>query len=337
MSAISRGRFAAGSVAALAGVGIIAKPARAAQFSWKWGVDIPVNHPISVSFIEATGKIRQDTNGQVDIRAFPDSQLGSNVDMLGQLRSGALEMLAYADGTLDTLVPEASIGNIAFAFPTRKVAFAAMDGDLGAYIRASIRNKGLLVTEKIYENGYRDFTTTPKPIRTVTDLQGLKLRVSPGKLRVDTFKSLGAAVTPISPNELYTALQTHIVDGQETSLVLIETEKLYEVQRYCSLSNHIWSGYWNLINPDKWNSLPPNFQAIVSKRLNESALAERRDNELLTLSMQDKLHRQGLAFNTVDIGTFKAKLAESGFYARWKENFGTPAWTILEKYSGKLS
>ena len=336
MNAVTRKSFAA-AAAAFGSIAILAKPSAAATtYAWKWGVDTPIDHPIAVRATEAFGKIRKETNGQLDIRAFPGSQLGSDPAMLSQLRSGALEMLGYAGGILDTVVPVASIENVAFAFPNRTVALAAMDGDFGAYIRSQIKDKGIMVLDKIYENGYREFTTYPKPIRVVDDLQGMKLRVSPGKLRVDTFTSLGAAVTPIAPSELYTALQTHIVDGQETGLILIETQKFYEVQRFCSLSNHMWSGYWNLINMDKWNSLPPNLQASLSKNLNQSAILERRDSELQTASVQDKLHRQGLQFNAVDVATFKAKLASNGYYARWKENFGPQAWTLLEKYTGKL-
>ncbi len=334
---VSRGRFTVGAASAFASIAIVAKPAQAAQYAWKWGSDTPIDHPVSVRAIEAFGKIRVATDGQVDIRAFPNSALGADPNMLTQLRSGALEMLAYGGGILDTVVPVSSIENVAFAFPTRTVALAAMDGELGGYVRAQIKSAGMMVMDKIYENGYREFTTFPKPIRNVDDLAGLKLRVSPGKLRVDTFKSLGASVTPIAPSELYTALQTHVVDGQETSLPLIETQKFYEVQKYCSLSHHMWAGYWNIINMDKWNSLPPNYQAIVSRELNASALRERRDNELLTASLQDKMQRQGLAFNAVDVATFKAKLASTGYYGRWKENFGPAAWTLLEQYAGKLS
>ena len=334
---LSRRRLVAGGLSAIGSIAILARPARAAQFAWKWGSDTPIDHPVSVRAIEAFGKIRAATGGLLDIRAYPNSQLGSDPAMLTQLRSGALEMAAYGGGILDTVVPVTSIESVAFAFPTLAVALTAMDGALGAYVRAQIKAAGIMVMDKVYENGFREFTTYPKPIRTVDDLQGLKLRVSPGKLRVDTFKSLGAAVTPIVPSELYTALQTHVVDGQETSLPLIETQRLNEVQRFCSLSHHMWAGYWNIVNMDKWNSLPPNVAAIASKYLNESAILERRDNELLTLSLADKLQRQGLQFNTVDVATFKSKLASTGYYTRWKDNFGSAAWALLEQYSGKLT
>ena len=337
MKKLSRKTFATGSAAALASVAFVRSQARAAQFSWKFGVDTPVDHPINTRAVEAFARIRKESGGQLDITSYPNSTLGSDPNMLLQLRQGALEMLAYAGGILDTVVPVSSIENVAFAFPTREKALAAMDADLGALVRKAIIDKGIMVFEKLYENGYREFTTSPHPIRNAADLQGLKLRVSPGKLRVDSFRSMGAAVTPIPPNELYTALQTHLVDGQETGILLIEAQRFYEVQRYCSLSNHMWSGYWNLLNLDKWNSLPPKLQEILRRNMNLSALKERRDTELLTGATIDKLRRQGMAINKVDVESFKAKLSAAGYYPRWKKEFGDDAWAALEKYAGKLS
>lgn len=337
MKKLSRKTFAGAGAAALASVAFVRSPARAAQFGWKFGVDTPVDHPINARAVEAFARIRKESGGQLDITSYPNSTLGSDPNMLLQLRQGALEMLGYAGGILDTVVPLSSIENVAFAFPTREKALAAMDGDLGALVRKAIVDKGIMVFDKLYENGYREFTTSPHPIRNAADLQGLKLRVSPGKLRVDSFRSMGAAVTPIPPNELYTALQTHLVDGQETGILLIEAQRFYEVQRYCSLSNHMWSGYWNLINLDKWNSLPPKLQEILRRNMNLSALKERRDTELLTGATIDKLRRQGMIVNKVDVESFKAKLSAAGYYPRWKKEFGDEAWAALEKYAGKLS
>jgi len=170
--------------------------------------------------------------------------------MLTQLRSGALEMLGYAGGILDTVVALSSIENVAFAFSTREKALAAMDGELGAVVRKAIVDKGIMVLDKIFENGYREFrrlrtrSATPPTFK----VSGC---ASHRQIAGRQFKSMGASVDADSSNELYTPSQTHIVDGQETGLLLIETQRLYEVQRYCSLSNHMWSGYWNLVN---WTS-----------------------------------------------------------------------------------
>jgi tripartite ATP-independent transporter DctP family solute receptor len=333
---VTRQGFVAGSAAAFATIGII-KPAQAAEFSWKFGVDLAPDHPVSVRAVQAFGRIRKATNGRLDIKAFPSSQLGGDPAMLTQMRSGALEMLAFPGAFLNAVVPVAAIENVAFAFPTREKAFEAMDGDLGKVIRDEIKSKNIMVLDKIWENGFRQITSNVKPIHTVEDLAGLKIRVSPGKIRIDTFQSLGASPTPISISELYTALQTHIVDAQENPLLNIETQLFYEVQKFCSISNHIWSGYWNLINQDSWNKLPKDLQGMLSRELNTAAVQARGDNAILEKSLRDKLARQGLLFNVADTATFKKKLIEAKYYERWKAEFGPTAWSALEKYANKLA
>ena len=281
-------------------------------------------------------KIKKESNGQIDIRVYPNSELGGDPEQLTQLRLGALEMTAQAGIIIDSQVPIADIENVAFAFPNREAAFAAMDGDLGALIRKQAYDKKMLIIDKVFENGWRDFTSGLRPIRSVDDLSGMRLRVSPGKIRIDTFRSLGAAVTPVASNELYTALQTHIVDGMESALGVIESFRVYEVQKYLSRSHHMWSGYWNIISLDKWNTLPPALQKIMRTHLNEAAVLQRRDSELGDKSLEDLLRRQGLAINYPKPETFKAKLVASGYYGRWKTEFGEQAWSALEKYTGKL-
>ncbi len=300
-------------------------------------MDLGPEHPMSVRSVEAFAKIRRETNGQLDISAFPNSALGGVSNIVTQVRSGAVEMCAMPGTVFDTIVPLASMENLGYVFPTRDAALAAMDGDLGALIRAQAADKGMFLMPRIFESGWRDFTSSKAPIRNVTDLDGLKLRVSPGKLRYDTFKSLGASPTTVGSSELYVALQTHIVDAMESSLGVIESFRTYEVQKYCSRSHHMWSGYWTMINLDKWKALPPNFQAIMSKNLDQAALLERNDNFIQDKSLQDLLHRQGLAFNEPDRASFKARLVSSGYYTRWKAEFGDRAWAALEKYTGPLT
>jgi TRAP-type C4-dicarboxylate transport system substrate-binding protein len=164
----------------------------------------------------------------------------------------------------------------------------------------------------------------------------LKIRVSPGKIRVDTFQSLGAAPTPIPLSELYTALQTHVIDAQENPLLLIDQQKFYEVQKYVSMSDHIWSGYWTLFNPDVWKKLGKSYQDIISREMGAAAILARNDNVNLNKSVRDKLTRRGMLFNEVDKNSFKQKLVAAGYYQRWKAEFGPTAWTALEKYANKL-
>ena len=332
---VSRPGFLAGAAATFATIGIV-KPAAAAEFEYKWAVDVPPDHPISTRSVEAFGRIKAATKGRVNIKAFPASQLGGDPAMLTQLRTGALEMLAFPGAFLNSVVPVASIENLAYAFPNRETAFRAMDGDLGQVIRADIAARDIVVFDKIWENGFREITTSTKPIRVLGDLAGLKIRVSPGKIRIDTFQSLGASPTPIALSELYTSLQTHVVDAEENPLLLIEQQKFYEVQKYVSLSHHIWSGYWLLMNQDAWKRLPPDVQTIFTRELNAAAVKARVDTAQLSASVADKLRRRGMAFNEVEVAGFKKKLIDAKYYERWKAEFGPKAWTALERYANKL-
>lgn len=333
---VSRQGFVIGASAAFATIAIHT-PARAAEFEIKYGLDLPQEHPVNVRSVEAFGKIRSATKGRVNIKSFPASQLGSDPAMISQLRTGAVEMLAMPGAFLNSIVPVASIENVAYAFPNRDTVFAAMDGELGKVIRDEIGAKGIVCLDKIWENGFREITTATKPIRNVADLAGLKIRVSPGKIRIDTFTSLGASPTPIALSELYTSLQTHVIDAQENPLLLIDQQKFYEVQKYVSVSDHIWSGYWTLFNPDVWTKLGKEIQDIVQREMAAATIKARRDNVLLNASVRDKLVRRGMKFNDVDKGSFKTKLTEAKYYERWKAEFGPKAWTALEKYANKLA
>ncbi|HEX3466964.1 MAG TPA: TRAP transporter substrate-binding protein [Candidatus Elarobacter sp.] len=334
---INRQVFVAGSAAAFASIGMMV-PARAAQFSLKYGHDLPAEHPINVRSVEAFAKIKKETNGNVEIKSFPASVLGSDPSMIAQLRSGAVESLAMPGAFLNAIAPLASIENLAYAYPSRDVVFRAMDGDLGKVVRDDIGQKGgMVVLDKIWENGFREITTSTKPIHNVNDLAGLKIRVSPGKIRVDTFQSLGAAPTPIALSELYTSLQTHVIDAQENPLLLIDQQKFYEVQKYVSMSDHIWSGYWTLFNQDVWNKLGKSYQSIISREMGAAALLARNDNVNLNRSVRDKLVRRGMLFNDVDKNSFKQKLVAAKYYERWKAEFGPVAWAALEKYANKLA
>ncbi len=334
---VSRQGFVAGTAAAFASIGIV-RPARAADFNVKYGLDLPAEHPITVRSIEAFARIKKATNGRVDVKAFPTSQLGSDPNMIAQLRSGAIESLAMPGAFLNAIAPLASIENLAYAYPNRETVFRAFDGDLGKVVRDDIQARGgIVVLEKIWENGFREITTSTKPIHNVGDLAGLKIRVSPGEIRVDTFKSLGAAPSPIALSELYSALQTHVIDAQENPLLLIDQQKFYEVQKYVSMSDHIWSGYWTLFNQDVWNKFGKGIQDIIAREMAASTLAARNDNVNLNRSVRDKLTRRGMKFNDVDKNSFRQKLVEAKYYERWRDKFGPKAWAALEKYANKLA
>jgi tripartite ATP-independent transporter DctP family solute receptor len=311
--------------------------ARAAEFSYKFASDLPATHPINTRMQEAADQIKEDTGGKLEIKLFPNSQLGGDPDMFSQLRSGALEFFTLSGANaLSSLVPKASISGVGFAFSGYHEVFQAMDGDLGAYVRSLIRAAGMMVLDKIWDNGFRQITSSTKPIVEPADLHGMKIRVPPGRLWVSLFQSLGASPTAISFNETYSALQTNIVEGQENALAVTDVAKLYEVQKYCSLTNHMWDGFWFLINGRAWRQLPPAIQESVANRVNAAALLQRQDVAKLNASLQTALEGKGLKFNAVDPAPFRAELKKAGFYTDWQHTFGDEEWALLEKVTGPL-
>jgi TRAP-type C4-dicarboxylate transport system substrate-binding protein len=169
------------------------------------------------------------------------------------------------------------------------------------------------------------------------DFKGMKLRVPPSPLWTSMFKALDAAPASINFNEVYSALQTKIVDGQENPLAIISTAKLYEVQKYCSLTNHMWDGFWFLANQRAWQALPEDVQGIVARNINMAGLKEREDVAELNATLQQSLAAKGLVFNRPDPAPFRDKLRAAGFYSEWRSKYGDEAWGILEKSTGKLA
>ena len=310
--------------------------ANAAEFSYKYANNSPVTHPLTIRTTEAMARIKEKTGGRVDIGVFPNSQLGSDTDMLSQLRSGAIEFFTLSGLILSTLVPVASINGIGFAFKDYGQVWPAMDGALGAHVRAEIAKRGLYAFAKQYDNGYRQITSAAKPIKTPEDLNGFKIRVPPSPLWTAMFKAFGASPTSINFSETYSALQTRIVDGQENPLAIIEAAKLYEVQKYLAVTNHMWDGFWFLANKKAWERLPEDLRVIVAKHINAAGLKERADVAALNATVQKELTDKGMIFNQPKTDSFRERMRKAGFYAEWKAKFGDEAWALLERSTGKL-
>jgi tripartite ATP-independent transporter DctP family solute receptor len=311
--------------------------AEQAQWSYKYANNLPDAHPMNVRAREMAQAIKEQTGGRFDLQIFPSSQLGSDTDTLSQVRSGGVEFFTLSGLILSTLVPAASINGLGFAFPSYDAVWRAMDGDLGAYVRAQIAKSGLIAMDKIWDNGFRQTTTSTKLIVTPDDFKGMKLRVPPSPLWTSMFKALDASPASINFNEVYSALQTKIVDGQENPLAIISTAKLYEVQKYCSLTNHMWDGFWFLANQRAWEALPDDVRGIVAKNINTAGLKEREDVAELNATLQQSLAAKGLEFNRPDPAPFRDKLRSAGFYTEWKAKYGDEAWGLLEKSAGKLA
>jgi tripartite ATP-independent transporter DctP family solute receptor len=311
--------------------------AQAAEFSYRYANDLPDSHPMNVRAKEMAAAIKAETQGRFELEIFPDNQLGSDTEMLKQIRSGGIEFFTLSGLILSLSVPAASINGIGFAFPDYDTVWKAMDGDLGAYVRGEIKKAGLEVMDKIWDNGFRQTTSSTKPINGPDDFKGFKIRVPVSPLWTSMFKAFEAAPASINFSEVYSALQTRVVEGQENPLAIISTAKLYEVQKYCSLTNHMWDGFWFLANRRAWQAVPQDIQAIVAKHINAAGVNERADVAKLNASLQQDLAGKGLAFNQPATAPFRDKLKSTGFYAEWKGKYSEEAWALLEEAVGKLS
>jgi tripartite ATP-independent transporter DctP family solute receptor len=336
MSALTRRTVLTGT-AALPLFAIRTRPADAAEFNFKLANNTPVTHPMSVRMQEAANRIKQATNGRLEIQLFPNNQLGSDTDMLSQLRSGAIDLFSLSGLILSTLVPAASINGIGFAFKDYATVWKAMDGKLGAYVRGEIDKRGLVAMDKMWDNGFRQITSSTRMIKEPADLKGFKIRVPVSPLWTSMFQALGASPISINFSEVYSALQTKIAEGQENPLSLIEIAKLYEVQKYCSMTSHMWDGFWLLANARSFNRLPKDMQAVVAKELDQSALDERADIAKLNDTVAGNLKTKGMTFVEVDKPAFRDALKKAGFYNEWKQKYGEQAWGILEGEVGTLA
>jgi tripartite ATP-independent transporter DctP family solute receptor len=310
--------------------------AQSAPLTLKFGNDLPMTHSVNVRLRQAIEAIAAETNGRVVINLFPNNQLGSDSDMISQLRSGALELAMMPSTVLSTLIPAASLTGVGFTFTGYDKVWAAMDGEVGSYVRRAIEKANLVPFEAVWDNGFRQITSSVHPIKTPDDLKNFKIRVPVVPLWVAMFTALGAAPTSIPLNEAYSALQTKIASGQENPLALIDSAKFYEVQKYCSLTNHAWDGFWLVASGRSWRNVPADAQQVMAKHFNAAAKQQREDIARANPDLQKSLEEKGLVFNTTDPNQFQQTLAKTSFYKDARTKFGDEAWGLLRKYAGEI-
>ncbi len=293
--------------------------------------------PLDKRLKEMWTQVEQETGGKIRVRTFAENDKipGGDPQARDMLVSGELEFYTLMGGILDEVVPIADIQGLPFAFRDSRQVYAALDGDLGDLLRQDAMAKGIYALPKAcFENGFRHITSSTHPVRSVADLRGMKLRVPASQMFVDCFKSLGAEPVSINTNKLYDALKSGMVEGQENPLAIVDGFKLYEVQRYVSLTAHMWSGYNLLANFAMWRKLPGDVRDAIERNAVKYVRLQRADNSALNASLQDALTKRGMIFNTADTSGFRAPLAD--FYSRWKERLGAKAWAALEGHVGKL-
>jgi len=324
---------AAGAVAPI----VLNWPAQAAEFTYKCGTALPDGHPMVSRGREAAAKIKEESGGRLDITFYTNSVLGQDTAMISQTIAGALEMYCLPIDLLAPKNPACGIFSVGFAFDGYKHAWDAIDGELGNHLREIAAGIGFHCLEKAPDHGFRQITMKSKPIKAPEDLKGVKIRLPVAPYLIALFQALGASPTPINFGEVYSALQTGLVDGQENPLILIDTAKLYEVQKYCSTTNHVWACIHYTFGNIHWKKLPNDLKDLATKHFNAAALLERDDWQKTTAEETKNLTSKGMVFNDPDIKPFQEALKKAGFYGEMKKKSGDKAWALLEKYVGPLA
>ena len=332
---LSRRKLLAGA-GGLTSAAIMHWPAGAAEFSWKYGSVLPITHPMNARIAAAAPKIKEATGGRLEYAVYASSALGSDSSMMSQAINGALQMYSLSGDIMAPRSPAAGITGVGFSFSGYGPNWAAMDGDLGKWYVALAEKQGLYAIPRGFDHGFRNITTRNKPINTPDDLKGFKIRLPVAPTLIALFKSLGASPTPLTFGEVYSALQTGIVDGQENPLQLIDEAKFYEVQKYISMTNHVWTPLHCSFNLATWRKLPPDIQDIAGHHLDEAVTLQRADWIRITDDVTKSLKDHGMIFNTPDIEPFRKMARENGLYSELKKKMGDEPWALLEKYSGPL-
>ena len=334
---MSRRILIGSAVSTWASIAVLRYPASAAEYTFKFAVTLPSSHPTTICAFESAKNIEAESGGRLQVQVFPNNALGDDIAVMSQIRSGAVQLYSGNGQILSTIVPVAAIEAVAFAFANYQRVGEAMDGPLGAYIRESVRRVGLYPFDRVWYGGFHQVSNSKKAIERPEDLQGLKLRIAPGRMELDIYRALGATAAPVPAAELYSALQTHLVDGAVTSLGSYEAFKLYEVQRYLSLTQHSFVTQPILSSNDTMQALPPALREIVNRNISASGLRQRAMIISSERSLEKALRDQGMLVNRPDRAALQDEIRKARLYQQWQAQFGTQPWTLLESVTGPLA
>jgi len=336
MTDISRRQFTA-RLALAGGMALIGRNIQAADFKLRQFHNQPADSPLHKRLVEMWAAVKTETGGRVDVATFADNdQLpGSDPAALKMLVDGELDFFTLNGGLIGTVVPAVNVQGIPFAFRDEAQVYKAIDGDLGAHLAKEMAAKGIYaVPRACFENGFRQITCSVRPIRTVDDLKGIKMRSPDTPVYVECWKALGATPVVFNFNKIYEALKTGEADAQDNPLNVAELLKLYEVQKYISLTNHMWSGFNLIANLKMWQGLPADVQRIIERNAEKYVKLQREDTDTMNHDLAPRLTQRGMTINQPDAASFRARLGD--YYSRWKNIIGSKTWALLEGHVGKL-
>ena len=293
----------------------------------KFGHVLASTHPYHLAAEKFAEILANDKSVNVEVQVFHSSQLGNERDLTEGLQLGTVD-LALAPGTVALFEPKMALFDLPYMFRDRKHAYAVLDGPIGEEVAAGMPSKGLRLLA-YWENGFRNITTSKRPINTPEDLKGIKIRVSENRVHVDTFTAFGATVTTMAFGEVFTALQQGTIDAQENPLAIIYTSKFYEVQKFLSLSEHVYMPAHLLISEARWQGLAPEVKKAV-----QSAAYQARDFERKLMMESDgklleNLKNAGVQINNVNKTAF-VDLAKKTVWQKYEKEFGALRQKIVD-------
>lgn len=260
--------------------------------------------------------------GKYTVQAYANAQLGDDVRATEAVRMGTLEMVMTSSSPLTGLVPEFNVFDLPFIIPSEKAADAIFDGPVGAKLAAALEPKGLKLLA-YYENGFRQLTNSAREVKSPADMKNLKIRTMQNPIHLEAFRAMGANPTPMPFSEVFTAMQQKTIDGQENPIPTIWLSKFYEVQKYISLTGHVYGPQIMLINKKLWDSFPAADQKIIAEAAKETAIYQRGLNRKLNTEFVDNLKKAGNTVTVLTPAQHKAFVdACASVYATWEPKIG---------------
>jgi tripartite ATP-independent transporter DctP family solute receptor len=305
---------------AAVGSGMIAAPAvvRAqGKVRLTLGHGTAPGNPRTVAADRMAARLRERSDGRIEMRVAGSAQLGDDLSMLTGMRTGTLDMSVNSQGPISSVVPELAAFGLPFLFSTNQAAYRVIDGPMGQEIARKLETVGL-ISLGFWDNGIRHITNSKRPITKPGDLHGLRIRTPADPVTIDTFQALGAATQQINFNELYVALQQGVVDGQENPLANIYSAKLHEVNRFISLSSHKWECNPVLASRIAWGRLNEADRGLISEVVREATeynrqLMQESDAKLLA----EYRANPAIAVNETEQPLFRA--ATAPVLDRWEQ------------------
>lgn len=281
-------------------------------------------------------QVEKASGGKMKVRAIGAAALGPDTQMQQALIGGAQEMMVGSTATLVGISKEMALWDTPFLFNNAKEADAILDGPIGQKVMAKLNEKGL-VGLVYWENGFRNLTNSKRAVNKLEDLDGVKLRVMQNNVYLDSFKTLGANAVPLPFSELFSALETKTVDGQENPYNTILSSKFYEVQKYLSITNHVYSPWIITVSKKWWDGLNAAEQKVLMDAAKASRDFERKDTREEAGRALGDLKAKGMLINEVpvaEVNRMRDKLTRVN--ASIGANVGMDLWTETQQALAKL-